>query len=52
MNENHKSKHDLLIVRFSVIDVCSEMQKLPLPFWEKLQSRFWVRTALIAAAVE
>ena len=46
VNENHKTKHDLLIMRFWVIEVCSEMQKLPVPFWGKPQSRFWVRTAL------
>ena len=46
VNENHKTKHDLLIVQFSVIDVCSEMQKLPLSFGENPRSRFPVRTAL------
>ena len=35
VNENHKTKHNLLLVQFSVIDVCSEMQKLPLSFREK-----------------
>ena len=31
VNKSHETKHDLLIVRFWMIDVCSEMQKLPLP---------------------
>ena len=41
VNQNHKTKQNLLIVRFSVIDVCSEMQKLPLPFWAKPQVKIF-----------
>ena len=30
VNENHKTKHDALLMRFWVMDVRSEMQELPL----------------------
>ena len=49
VNENHKTKHNLLIVRFSVVDICSKMQKLPLiAFLGKNSVKdfgAWVRTA-------
>ena len=52
MNANHKTKHDLLIVRFSVLDICFRNAEVALVFLGKtLMSGFPVRTALMVYIV-